>query len=431
MKKITTIGLLLFVTSFLSAQKIDDIINVTEVKRIETILAADDMQGRKVFTPGLEKAGAFIADEFKKAGLQTMPGSKNFMQEFAIVQPKFLGLTGKYNDIPVNEKNVFVITTQAHLVVTEKSGYEKAYIKQGDNFFQKAAELIAEDKNKIILVDTSFAKNFARLGFFKRSLFASDASQLFILTDAEPLTYSFDARHELKESKLANVVGVLPGKSKKEELVIFSGHYDHLGIGKPNENQDSIFNGANDDAAGITAVILLAKYFAQQKNNERTLVFAAFTAEEAGGFGSRYFSKQFNPANVMAMFNVEMIGTESKWGTNSAYITGYEKSDMGKLLQKNLTGTPFTFYPDPYPAQNLFYRSDNATLARLGVPAHTISTSKMDSEKYYHTQEDELETLDLKNMTEIIKAIAFSSRTIISGKDTPSRVDTSSLEGNK
>ena len=71
---------------------------------------------------------------------------------------------------------------------------------------------------------------------------------------------------------------------------------------------------------------------------------------------------------------------------------------------------------------HLFYRSDNATLARTGVPAHTISTSKMDAEKYYHTLDDEVETLDLKNMTEIIKAIAASARTILDGKDTPTRV---------
>jgi Zn-dependent M28 family amino/carboxypeptidase len=172
---------------------------------------------------------------------------------------------------------------------------------------------------------------------------------------------------------------------------------------------------------------MLANYFAKQKNNERTLIFAAFTGEESGGFGSQYFSMQFNPDQVMAMFNIEMIGTESKWGTNSAFITGYEKSDMGKILEKNLEGTDFKFYPDPYPDQQLFYRSDNATLARQGVPAHTISTSKMDSEKYYHTQDDEIETLDMKNMAAIIKAIAISSTSIVAGKDTPSRVNTTQL----
>ena len=91
-------------------------------------------------------------------------------------------------------------------------------------------------------------------------------------------------------------------------------------------------------------------------------------------------------------------------------------------MQKNLKGTNFNFYQDPYPEQQLFYRSDNARLAAQGVPAHTISTSKMDSEPYYHKVSDEVGVLDLENMTEIIKAIAISSQTIISGEDTPSRV---------
>jgi Zn-dependent M28 family amino/carboxypeptidase len=242
----------------------------------------------------------------------------------------------------------------------------------------------------------------------------------------QPKEFTVKAEQQIEEVKYANVVGILPGRSRPSENVIFSGHYDHLGISRPVDG-DSIYNGANDDAAGITGVIMLAKHFAMQNNNERTIVFAAFTAEESGGFGSQYFSRQFDPAKVIAMFNLEMIGTESKWGKNSAYITGFEKSDMGKILQKNLEGSSFSFNPDPYPQQNLFYRSDNATLARLGVPAHTISTSKMDSEPNYHKPSDEVKTLDLSNMAAIIEAIAKSAATIISGKDTPSRVEASSL----
>ena len=98
-----------------------------------------------------------------------------------------------------------------------------------------------------------------------------------------------------------------------------------------------------------------------------------------------------------------------------------------KILQQNLTGSAFTFYPDPYTKQNLFYRSDNATLARLGVPAHTISTSKMDSEPNYHKASDEVSTLDLDNMTMIIQAIAISSKSIVAGKETPSRVKVEEL----
>jgi Zn-dependent M28 family amino/carboxypeptidase len=199
-----------------------------------------------------------------------------------------------------------------------------------------------------------------------------------------------------------------------------------LGIGKA-EGNDSIYNGANDDAAGITAVIEMAKYYKLARNNERTLIFAAFTAEEIGGFGSQYFSQQLDADKTIAMFNIEMIGTESKWGKNSAYITGYEKSSLGEILQKNLKGSNFKFYPDPYTDQDLFYRSDNATLARLGVPAHTISTSKMDNEANYHKLSDEVSTLDLANMTEIIKSVIVSAKSIVNGQDTPTRVKTEEL----
>ena len=144
--------------------------------------------------------------------------------------------------------------------------------------------------------------------------------------------------------------------------------------------------------------------------------------EEVGGFGAKFFSENIDYNKVVAMFNIEMIGTESKWGKNSAYITGFEKSDFGTILQKNLEGSGFNFNPDPYPREQLFYRSDNARLAALGVPAHTISSSKMDVEPNYHKLSDEVSTLDLENMTEIIKAIAISSQTIIDGVDAPTRV---------
>ena len=266
----------------------------------------------------------------------------------------------------------------------------------------------------------------------RRSVLKTRRSTVFILTTTDPKQYEIEVKHGTSKLRLANVVGILPGKSRPNEYVIFSGHYDHLGIGKPDAKMDSIYNGANDDASGTTAVILLAKYFKQADNNERSLVFVAFTAEEVGGYGSQYFSKQYNPDSVAAMFNIEMIGTESKWGANSAYITGYEKTNMGKILEKNLQGSRFTFYPDPYPAQSLFYRSDNATLARQGVPAHTISTSKMEEppndEPNYHKPSDEISTLNLQNMAEIIKAIAVSSVSIVAGKDTPSRVDAAQLK---
>ena len=417
------IGLLSF------SQNIDKIINTAEVERIEKILSADDMQGRKTFTPGIDKAADFIAGEFAKSKLGYFGNATNYFQDILMLKAKPLDLNGTLDNEPLNSSNVAANTTMADLHLESLKDYEVVVVKKEDDFNKTVFPLFDKDKNLLILVDTAHAGRFARMKRFAgNAKFASPVSQIFILTaNLNPTSIHLHIKNELTEQKLKNVVGVIPGKSKKDEYVVFAGHYDHLGIGKPDAKGDSIYNGANDDAAGTTAVMMLAKYFSEQKNNERTLIFVAFTAEEIGGYGSRYFSKQLNPDKVMAMFNIEMIGTDSKWGTNSAYITGYEKSDMGKILQANLAGSKFHFEPDPYPKQNLFYRSDNATLAALGVPAHTISTSKMEeapnNEPNYHKQSDDISTLDMNNMAEIIKAIAISSKSMIIGKDTPTRVE--------
>ena len=426
MKKIILIAAILF-TANIYAQDINTIINAKEVERIEKILSSDEMQGRRVFTPGIVKAATFLTEEFANAGLQKLNNGNSYLQTFTMIKPKFISASATFNQQPLDTKSVIVVTSKADLSINETSGYEKVFIKAGANLFSDAMKYAGSQKNYLVIVDTSFTKNFSRLTFLKRTIFKSDYSVVFILSTVDLSTYSIEAKHEITESNLSNVVGVIPGKSLKDEYVIFSGHYDHLGIGKP-VNNDSIFNGANDDAAGTTAVITLAKYFKALHNNERTLIFVAFTAEEVGGYGSQYFSKQFDPEKVKAMFNIEMIGTESKWGKGSAYITGFEKTNMGNILQQNLQGSSFQFYADPYTDQHLFYRSDNATLARQGVPAHTISTSKMDNEPNYHKVSDEIGTLDMNNMAEIIKAIAISSRSIISGKDTPTRVDTKTLD---
>lgn len=426
MKNLLLSGLLITTTFFVYGQNIDEIINAKEVERIEKVLSSDDMRGRRAFTPDIDRAADFISGEFKKIGLQTWNNSGSYRQEFSMVRSQVISASAVLDGVMLDPKNIAINSSQTDLKVDQSSGYEIATIKPGGNFFREAFAFLQSGKDVVVLVDSSYAPNFSRLLSGRRAAFKTNKSVIFLLTNSVPKNFTIEAKLEITEQKLANIIGVLPGKSKKNEYVIFSGHYDHLGVGKP-VNGDSIYNGANDDAAGTTAVIMLAKYFKQLNNNERTIVFAAFTAEEVGEFGSQYFSKQFDPEKVMAMFNIEMIGTGSKWGKNSAYITGYDKTDMGAILQKNLEGTGFTFYPDPYTTQNLFYRSDNATLARLGVPAHTISTSKMDSEPNYHKVTDEIGTLDMDNMAMIIKAIALSSRGIVAGTETPTRVKVEDL----
>jgi Zn-dependent M28 family amino/carboxypeptidase len=412
---------LLSIYSLLHGQTLPAITE-SEVSRIERTLSSDDMQGRQVFTKGIEKAAAFITKEFSNAGLRPLPGSKDYNQTFEMMEPESTEAAMTLNNTAIERKNLAVFSAESSLKITQDDHYKKIYVKTSADFGEIVIKYLESEENVLILVDTSLAKKFSWLSNLHMPQFSGQGNHIYVLTSADPVQYRIEITQKMTKKSLTNLIGIIPGKSKPEEYVIFSAHYDHLGIGRPDAAGDSIYNGANDDASGTTAVIALAGYFSKSRNNERTLIFAAFTAEEIGEFGSAYFSGKFNPEKVKAMLNIEMIGTESKWGRNSAYVSGYDRSDLGAILQKNLGNTPFKFYPDPYPEQQLFLRSDNASLAKLGVPAHSISTSKMDVEKYYHKPGDEIGTLDLSNMTEIIRAIGLSASSIISGKDTPTRV---------
>ena len=233
-------------------------------------------------------------------------------------------------------------------------------------------------------------------------------------------TFTFKNRRTGEDISASNIIGVLEGKSRKEEIVIISAHYDHLGMKKDGEG-DLIFNGANDDASGVTGVLVLAEYF-KEMGNERTIVFAAFTGEEMGLIGSTQFGKGIDASKYVAGINLEMIGKIPSFGPNTAWLTGFERSDFSKIVQKNLKGSGYQLHPDPYKKYNLFFRSDNASLARLGVPSHTFSTTAIDVDKDYHKVTDEAETLNMTVITQTIKAVAKGTESIINGKDTPTRV---------
>lgn len=408
------------------AQKPEQIIKEAEIARIIKTLSADDMEGRGTFTPGIDKAAKFIENEFKQIGLKPLAGYTGFRQEFMVQRIMPTAAKVKVNGKDIDPQNILIISDLATFGFDQTSGNKVIYIAAQDQFISRYREIAAMNEPVLVLVDVQHAAIFNRL---KSSITRGrivekqkdTGAAIFVLDQSEASVYNVSFSNKVEELPLFNVAGMLPGKSKKDELVLISAHYDHLGIIKELDG-DAIANGADDDASGTTAVIALAKYYKKLNNNERTLIFVAFTAEEVGGYGARHFSSKLNPDDVVAMFNIEMIGKESKFGKNSAFITGYERSDFGEILQKNLKGTDFTFHPDPYPSQNLFYRSDNATLAALGVPAHTISTDQIDIDPYYHTVNDEFETLDVGNIYATIKAIALSARSIVNGTDTPKRI---------
>ncbi|AYL97700.1 M20/M25/M40 family metallo-hydrolase [Mucilaginibacter celer] len=430
MKKVfITTAALLSLSAYSFAQDVNKRIKQADVARIIKTLSADDMQGRATFTPGIEKAAQFIEKEYKKAGLKPMAGNTGYRQNFTMVRSTPGKLTVSIDGKAIAADSAFVSAAESFSWAGDKDvqiitvGPDKDFRTEYRKAFKNGAKTL-------LLVDPKFKSLFGRvksfLGAGATNFKGKAKPPIVFVSGVFTGAINFEVNCEIsnKELPLFNVAGIIPGKTKPDEYVVFSGHYDHLGIIKPDKPglTDSIANGADDDASGTTAVISLAKYYKKLHSNARTLIFVAFTAEEIGEYGSEYFATQVTPDKVVAMFNIEMIGKASKFGTNSAFITGFERSDFGTILQKNLEGTAFKFHPDPYPDQNLFYRSDNASLAKVGVPAHTISTDQIDIDKLYHTVGDEFSSLDVNNITSTIRAIALSSRSIVSGKDTPKRV---------
>jgi Zn-dependent M28 family amino/carboxypeptidase len=217
-----------------------------------------------------------------------------------------------------------------------------------------------------------------------------------------------------------NVMGALQGDSLKDEIVIISAHYDHIGL-EPGNNKDSVYNGANDDASGVAAVLFLAAELKKIKL-QRTVVFIAFSGEEIGLSGSEYLVSTLDVKKIIAVFNFEMLGRG-----NSAFLTGSRFGTVQEILNNQLfTQNPALygkrfFKNEPYQNQSLFSRSDNYSFALKGIPAHTIMVTP-DYDQHYHKLTDEAETLDYELMAKIATASLTAIEPVINGRLTPKRI---------
>jgi Zn-dependent M28 family amino/carboxypeptidase len=198
-----------------------------------------------------------------------------------------------------------------------------------------------------------------------------------------------------------NVVGILQGTDAGKEVILLTAHLDHLGIG-PAKNGDPIYNGADDDASGTTAVIELARVFAAAPRPARTLIFVLFGAEELGGYGNRYFLEHppLPLDHIIANLEFEMIGRrDPALPRDGLWLTGYERSDLGPELVRHGAG----LVADPHPRENFFTRSDNYPLAKRGIVAHTVSSFGLHAD--YHQPGDELSRIDFPHMTRAIQSM--------------------------
>ena len=211
-----------------------------------------------------------------------------------------------------------------------------------------------------------------------------------------------------------NVLGAIPGADPalRDEVVLVGAHYDHLGIG-PAVAGDSIYNGADDDASGVVATLGIAAALKAGPPPKRTILFAAFTGEELGLLGTRwYIARPAYPIErTVANLQIEMIGRPDSLagGAGKGWLTGYERSTMGDILKA--AGSPIV--PDPRPSQNFFMRSDNIAFARLGIPAHTLSSFNLHAD--YHRPTDEAQAADVPHMTAVIRAAAAMVRQLADG----------------
>ncbi|MBU2928812.1 M20/M25/M40 family metallo-hydrolase [Winogradskyella psychrotolerans] len=206
-----------------------------------------------------------------------------------------------------------------------------------------------------------------------------------------------------------NVVGVIEGNDAvlKDEFVIIGAHYDHIGISKKIVENDSIANGANDNAAGTSSVLAMAKYFAAKKNNKRSLMFVFFSAEEKGLLGSKHLAEKLKSENLdlYSMVNMEMIGVPFVDRDYVAFVTGYGKSNMASKMNEYL-GSNILGFSEISKKYNLFRQSDNfAFYDAFKLPCHTISSCDLSNYDYYHHVDDEADKLDYQHMADLINRI--------------------------
>ena len=273
----------------------------------------------------------------------------------------------------------------------------------------KAAAFIAGQMRAIGLVPAGDSGYFQRvpMALTRRS---NGQTRLSLLGDFAAL----DTFPASQRRPGVNVVGMIRGSDPvlSRQVVLVDAHYDHLGIGTP-VNGDSIYNGADDDASGTTAVVEIARSIAAGPPPKRTILFVATTGEEVGLLGTRWFIAHppVPLKTIEANLEIEMIGRPDSLagGPGRAWLTGYARSTMGAMF----TAAGLPIVADARPSQHFFQRSDNIAYAQMGIPAHTLSTFNLHSD--YHRPSDELSRIDFDHMTRVIQAGVRAVRILADG----------------
>jgi hypothetical protein len=426
------------------------------------VIAHDSMMGRDTPSPGLDKTARWIADEFRRFGLKPGGDDGSFLQEYAIqlVAPDFENSLIRVSGGPELAFGTDVIAAFGtpseeevtggvsllvgsvlpegvggeeirgrHLVIVlpEDTGAQsrRAQMRMLNDIIgaEPAAELQGQRTQARTPLESGGRAFPAILSIREGSLarlLESRSMQLPPLPEdpEAPGTFSQVPGLELtiaaktrviQELRAPNTVGILEGSDPalKNEYVVFSGHMDHVGVGRPNAEGDSIFNGADDDASGTVAVVELAEAFAMlDPAPRRSMIFLAVSGEEKGLWGSAYFAN-YPPVPTEAMvadINADMIARN--W-PDSIVVIGKEHSDLGKTLEGVATAHPeLNMVPmdDIWPEENFYGRSDHFNFARKGIPILFFFNG---THPDYHQPSDELENIDAEKAARITKLMFY------------------------
>ncbi len=414
------------------------VIDERNVRAGMNFLAGDAMQGRGSGTVFERIAAEYIGSQFMQFGLEPAgeigpDGKATFVQTVDISRQTFAEApTLKIYDETLTHGKEFIVLRTTNAAVTgnlhliepaakPRSGATvilRAKEGQDQRAAMQAAQALLTAGASIVLIEETptMRANWASMGARMPSFNGSSAKPTIIAVvssalaerfsgEAEGLVFRFGGTLEpVKKQQTWNAMGKITGADKTlgAEVIVLSSHLDHLGVREANADDDKIFNGADDDASGSVAVLELARVLGRGPKPKRTVYFVCFGSEESGGFGSRYFADNlpFAKEKFVANLQFEMIGRpDPKVKPEELWLTGYERSNLGPELAKR--GAKLV--QDPHPDQNFFQRSDNFTLARQGIIAHTVSSFGLHTD--YHKSSDEVKTIDFSHMTRSINSM--------------------------
>ncbi|MBS7233961.1 M20/M25/M40 family metallo-hydrolase [Flavobacterium psychroterrae] len=283
--------------------------------------------------------------------------------------------------------------------ISEKTSKE---ISKSTEIAYKVNETEVSDFLKYLSSDELEGRETGTKGIEKAAVFLED---FFRKNNVKPYFSSYRDTLTNFKSAASNIVGVLEGTDPvlKKEFIVLSAHYDHIGLEKKKQ-ADVIFNGANDDASGVTAVAQMAKYFSETKSNKRSILFVFFAGEEKGLLGSKSLVQKLKKQdfNLYTQLNIEMIGVPMK-RDYLAYVTGFDKSNMAQKINEYTGKKTIGFLPKEAEYE-LFYRSDNYSFYDVfKKPCQSISTFDFENFDFYHHVSDEFKVMDIPHMTLFIQ----------------------------